>query len=173
MASDVQIWRYSIPPLNGQGWGIFILDSTGMFAAVTDYGNCAFKWTHHGCNDFREFLAKVKPCRLNDYCIIKLFGSKNVFDSDETLKEIKRHILTYRYEDEYSKDFARKEWGLLEDYYDESEFGFGRWLEETSISDAYEFAVYDYSAGAKMFGSELLPRLAEVLREELQKEAVA
>lgn len=162
------MWRYSIPPLNGQGWGIFILDSTGMFAAVTDYGNCAFKWTHHGCNDFREFIAKIQAGRQNDYYIKKLFGHRDVFDGEETLKEIKRHILTYRYENQYTKEYARKEWDLLGDYYDESEFGFGRWLEETNISDAYEFAVYDYSASAKAFGSELLPRLAEVIRKELE-----
>ncbi|ARF67055.1 hypothetical protein B7C51_19310 [Paenibacillus larvae subsp. pulvifaciens] len=50
--------RYS--PIDGEGWGIFILDETGMFAAVTDYGNCAYKWPHSGCEDFRHFFAQER-----------------------------------------------------------------------------------------------------------------
>ena len=168
MASDdIQIWRYSIPPVNGQGWGIFLLDSTGMFAAVTDYGNCAYKWTHHGCKDFREFIAKIKPEVRNEYYIQKLFGDKDTFDSERTIKGIKQHILEYRHMGDYSKEFARKEWELIEYYSDMCDVGFYNWYEQTNISDAHEFSIYDHSTSTKAFGSELLPRLAVVLREEL------
>lgn len=164
---DVKVWRYSIPPINGQGWGIFLLDSTGMFAAVTDYGNCAFKWSHHGCKDFREFIAKIKPEKHNEYYIKKLFGGKDTFDGERTVKEIKRHILETRHMGDYSKEFARKEWELVEYYSDMCDVGFYNWCEQTNISDAHEFSNYDYSLNLKLFGSELLPRLAVLLREEL------
>lgn len=141
-----------------------------MFTAVTDYGNCAYKWTHHGCSDFREFIAKLETGRQNDCYIKKLFGCKDIFDSERTIKDIKKHILENYRDGTYSKTEAREEWELIKEYEDGmTNVGFGMWYERTNISDAYEFAVYDYSTNVKAFGSELLPRLAEVLKHDIEK----
>ncbi|SFH21672.1 hypothetical protein SAMN05660649_04288 [Desulfotomaculum arcticum] len=173
--SDIKFWRYSLPPIDSiEGWGIFLLDSTGMFAAVTDYGNYAFKWTHHGCKDFREFFIDIKHGSDNEYYIKKLFqGQEKEFDGENTIKSIKEHILYYRRDGSYSKEFAREEWDLIKEYEHNfiSVIDFTRWHDETKIDEAHEFACYDYPSDIKAFGQKLLPRLADVLREELQKEA--
>ncbi|OPX89429.1 MAG: hypothetical protein A4E53_01506 [Pelotomaculum sp. PtaB.Bin104] len=172
---NIKIWRYSIPPIKGQGWGIFLLDSTGMFAAVTDYGNYAFKWTYHGCKDFREFFSDIREGSVNEYYLKKLYqGRKMEFDGKGTMQLIKEHILQNRRDRSYTKEFAREEWDRIKDFEGEfdSDVQFSRWYDETEIEDAHEFYCSDYPADLKAFGKEILPRLAAVLREELKKEAV-
>jgi len=170
MKKDIQFWRYSIPPTDSvEGWGIFLLDSTGMFAAVTDYGNYAFKWTHHGCKDFREFV--IKAHKSYDYILGKLISK--VYSGKKTINHIKRHILEYRWERSYSKKFARKEWDLIKEIDDmDNVIGFKEWYDSTHIEDAAEFYGEDWTPCAKAFAKKLMPRLAEVLKAELAKEAI-
>lgn len=62
------VWQYDFPSVNGEAWGTFILRSDGYFSAVTDFGNYAHRWYHHGRDDFREFVLGVGP----DYVVSKL-----------------------------------------------------------------------------------------------------
>ncbi|MHB1418700.1 MAG: hypothetical protein ACYCX4_03810, partial [Bacillota bacterium] len=113
MSEDIQIWRYYIPSEDGlEGWGIFLLDSTGMFAAVTDYGNYAFRWAYHGEKDFRKFVIGLK----NDpgYLLGKVLPNGKVYDGEETIKNIKETIIDVRRDGSWSKEQARKEWDLLD-----------------------------------------------------------
>lgn len=168
--SEVKFWRYTIPSIDGEGWGIFLLDSTGMFAAVTDYGNYAYMWPlrHTGCDDFREFfkhrdayyvLGKCAPSRGREY------------QGDETGRYIRKEILRMRREDILNEEDARKEWGLLEDIDFDYAEGFGVWYEQTELSDAHEYARYDFSAQEKAFANELFPRFCDAVIEDLAKEA--
>ncbi len=166
--NDIQFWRYSIPPIDSiEGWGIFLLDSTGMFAAVTDYGNYVYKWTHHGEKDFREFI--VKAYQSHDYILGKL--TKKVYSGKFTVEDIKNHILCFRRDGSYPKEFAREEWDLVKriDNWD-SILGFNEWYERTDIQDASEFYGKDWTPSAWAFATKLMPRLAEMLREELRLE---
>lgn len=167
--SDIKIWRYSIPPSDSiEGWGIFLIDSTGMFAAVTDYGNYAYKWTHHGEKDFRQFI--VTAYKSHDYILGKL--ASEVYSGKKTVEGIKEHILEYRRDGSFTKEFARREWDLINEIEDmNSEHGFNEWYENTAINDASEFYETNWTPQAKAFAEKLMPRLAAVLREELQKEA--
>jgi hypothetical protein len=168
--SNIKFWRYSLPPTddNIEGWGIFLMDSTGMFAAYTDYGNYCFKWTHHGCKDFREFI--VKAYKSYDYILGKL--TSKVYSGKKTVKGIKEHILEYRRNNWFDKKFARQEWDLINETEDmDSEHGFNEWYENTALDDASEFYATDWTPQAKAFAKKLMPRLAEVLRQELIKEA--
>lgn len=167
---NVTFWRYYVPSEDGEGWGIFILDSTGMFAAVTDYGNCAYRWTHHGCDDFREFFSGGSW----DYFLKKLFPRMdNELQSEETVISIKRRIIHNRRERYWTAEDARTEWDLIAEndgLY--SKHDFNKWYEETRIDEAYDYAVYDYPASVKEFGYKLLPRLFAMIHDDLSSEKI-
>jgi hypothetical protein len=164
----VTLRRYVVPnePDNRfSGWGIFLIDSSGMLACVTDYGNYAYKWSSIGPRDFRAFLCGCDA----GYLIGKLDPSKH-YDGDATGKQIRRTILEDRRADGLSCDQARDEWDLICDSDLDSEMGFGDWIRRTSYSDAYDFAVYTSSASVQMFCERLWPRLVAQLKQQLEKE---
>jgi len=68
----VLVWRYALHPLPKGGWAKILLDSTGIFAAVSDWGNYAFVWSawKHGQEDFRTFVAELE--KDPDYAAGKL-----------------------------------------------------------------------------------------------------
>lgn len=167
--SEIKIWRYLIPPVdNIEGWGIFLLDSTGMFAAVTDYGNYAYKWTHHGRDDFRKFVIGLE--KESDYLLGKVAPNKE-YDGEGTIKRIKKDILEHRREGAYTKDFARREWILINNNGNmDSAYGFYKWYEETAITDASEFYTEKWPTSYIAFAKKLIPRLTNAIRKELAME---
>lgn len=64
-------WRYDFPSVNGEGWGTIILGSDGYFSVVSDYGNFAYRWSHHAHDDFRRFWL-VDRWNWPDYTVSKL-----------------------------------------------------------------------------------------------------
>ncbi|MFN0221458.1 MULTISPECIES: hypothetical protein [Paenibacillus] len=169
MKTDVKFWRYSIPSIDGQGWGIFLLDSTGMFAAVSDYGNYAYFWPlkNTGYNDFREFfgeadgyylMGKVAPSRKREY------------QGDRTEQSIRETILRMRRDDALTEADARMEWELLSSTDFHYLEGFSIWYQQTNLPDAHEEAVYDYSADELAFSKILYPRFCEIVAKELEDE---
>lgn len=162
--NDPKFWRYDIPsrrPLGG--WGVFVIDSTGYFSCVTDWGNYAYYWTHHGCRDFREFLVDLDP----SYLCGKL--GRREYSEDKTKKLIREDILAQRKSHSLSKEEARKEWALLEEHDFETPSGFGAWVEATSLSDAWELAGSDFPYDLRMFATDLYPRFVAALKEDLFK----
>jgi hypothetical protein len=166
MAKDIKVWRYYIPGENSVfGWGVFLLDSSGMFTAVTDYGNYAYQWLCTGHDDFRGFvIGLARGCP--DYLLSKI--SQLIYDGDRTLEHVKEHILEYRRDGDYTKEFARKEWELLGDCNDlDSEYDFYDWMQNTEIQDPWELSCSDYPKCARHFAERLVPRLAKILEREL------
>ncbi|MBC9783507.1 hypothetical protein H1S01_03145 [Heliobacterium chlorum] len=168
MSDETKFWRYSVPPEKGQGWGIFLLDSTGMFAAVTDYGNYVFKWTHHGKDDFRKFVIDVSSSP--DYLLEKVAPHGEVYDGQETKKHVRETILQHRRDRSLSKDEARTEWELLDEYDLSEEGNFPLWYHNTSLCDAFEMAKRTYPRSMRSFAEKLMPRLATMIREEMERE---
>ncbi|MEK5058622.1 hypothetical protein BK126_03085 [Paenibacillus sp. FSL H7-0326] len=167
---DVKFWRYYIPSTDEiEGWGIFLLDSTGMFAAVTDYGNYAYMWPlrNTGCNDFRDFfdhkdayyvLGKCAPSRGKEY------------QGDKTEELIRKTIVQMRRSGSFTEEEAREEWNLLDsiDFYFRE--GFSQWYEQTNLYDAHEYSVHGYTASEKAFADKLFPRFCEAVAAELKAE---
>ncbi|MCM3396462.1 hypothetical protein M3638_01260 [Oceanobacillus profundus] len=174
--NETKFWKYYVPSVDGvEGWGIFLLDSTGMFSCVTDYGNYAFNWVNHGMDDFREFFARDTGF---DYHVNKLYRigceAQLEFQPDETVKLVKQSILESRWEDHMSKETARSEWDLLDEIdWTNGLLSQNEWYERTDLCDAYEFFVYDYPPRVKALRDKLFPRFAKMLREELEKEKVS
>lgn len=173
--NETKFWKYYVPSVDGiSGWGIFILDSTGYFSCVTDYGNYAYNWTHHGMDDFREFFIHDSSF---DYFCNKLHKigaeGKLEFQEDETVRNIKQSILESRWHDHMDKDVARKEWDLLNEIdWTMGEISQWEWYNLTDLCDPSEYFVYDYPPRVKGLRDKLFPRFAEMLRKELKKEKV-
>jgi hypothetical protein len=163
--SVIKVWRYTLPPIKGEGWGVFLLDSTGMFSAFTDFGNYVYKWTHHESDDFREEV--VSMAKSHDYVLSKI-SHKDRIDNEATYNLIKAHLLSSRREDYLTRDEARKEWQLLHEAYEEGSFVVSDWYEKTIFDDAHEYLIRTYPPNAKMFVEKLLPRLAEEIEKELK-----
>ncbi|WP_339283722.1 hypothetical protein [Paenibacillus sp. FSL R5-0486] len=167
---DVKFWRYYIPSVDGEGWGIFILDSTGMFSAVTDYGNAAHKFEVREGEDIRKYLAKGVPGTL----MARLFYDLRRYDPDETLRRAKQDIIYLRGDQSLTREEARKEWDLLQECdWLENEAGFVRWFDQTSISDAGENHALGYPASCRAFVNELMPRFCAALAEEFKQKEIA
>lgn len=166
--SDIKTWRYVLPNIDSEGWGVVLLDSTGFFAAVSDYGNYAHGWWDSGKKDFREFFLQAE--KDANYFLAKL-SRDSEFDADTTVQLIKEYILSHRRERRLLQEEARLEWEradeLLADY---DERG---WCESTRINYAGEFLRYTFPASAKAFVYQLLPRLAAAIAEELKHEREA
>lgn len=168
--SDIKMWRYALPTVKGEGWGIFLLDSTGMFAAFTDYGNYCYKWTHHGKADFRIFLLGIE--KSASYVCEKLGGRRDRFMPKETVQNIKERVIEYRRDGSLTKERAREEWDLVESIDFDDPRGMYDWVNDSKLSEAYEYLVYDFDADLKCFVKNLLPRLSRAIEADLIAEGV-
>ncbi len=168
-----QVWRYYIPSVNGEGWGVFFLDSDGIISAVTDYGNYGCWFSDPGCKDFREFF--LNAWRDRGYFLRKFaVNTKKVYQGEETFSAIKQEILSRRRGNGLSKEAARSEWKLLHYDWLESLHLYEqalKWLDltEMDFDDGPPF-VFDHSRSLKKFVDELLPRLSLILTAELASE---
>lgn len=163
--SEVKTWRYVLPSIDGEGSGIVILDSTGFFASVGDYGDYAYWWRYFGEEGFRNFFLKAE--KESEYFLRKL-SRKSEIDIGETARLIKETILSRRREGYMTRDYARREWERAKQL--ESDGDEHWWYENTWFACRSELLVYDYPACAKAFVEKFLPRLAKAIEEELKNE---
>ncbi len=164
-----KMWRYVVPmvrdpaaPFYHAGWVDAVLREDGWFGCTSDYGNYAYRWTHFGDGDFREFFLELEP----DYVCRKIGGRESHFDAEKTKALIKEHILQRRrYGGDLTKKQARAEWELLQEFSDPSV-----WHAETELFDASELLVYTHEPDAISFSKKTLPYLQHVIRESLKAE---
>lgn len=164
-----QLWRYSIPSEQGEGWAVFVLGSDGYFSSVSDYGNYAFLWCAHECRDFREFLLHTD--RDWDYFVRKL-SPGNVYDGEATERGIRETILRLRRDRSLSMEEARTEWDLASNIDLDSEIGFHQWYIETALSDAWEYGQYRAPEHVVQFVRKCMVRLIPLLRADLERDAL-
>lgn len=164
--AEVKVWRYSFPSVKGEGWAIFFLDETGCFAALSDYGDWSYRWSQRGLPEgltFRHFLLQCD----DDYVLRKIAPIQE-YDPESTLQGIKETISGMRRERQLTKEEARDEWELP--YMNEGlcdEFQFWNWAQATELVDTHEFYCTKYSAQARAFIRECMPRLREAIKNDL------
>jgi len=150
-----------------EGWGKFVIDSSGYFSAVSDYGNYAFQWSAFGEGvDFRDFL-----CSLNsDYLMGKL-GRRDWFDSTKTHGKIKRIIIEMRKDGSVTKEAARDVWEDMPNPCD-TETDYREYLEGKwgFFQDLCGIMDYDFPPDLMAFATRLYPRLVGEMRQEIKKE---
>lgn len=146
-------------------WAEILIDSNGMFAAVSDYGEFIYRWGYFN-GDFRYQILRFS----DDYFLGKTRGNKQEVKVEKTVEYIKKHIIEYRRTEysRWSKNRARREWELIKDC--ETEEDIDNWLNATEIQDAWEMVHYDYDEMAYRFCREILPRLRARIRKQLRDE---
>jgi len=109
----MQMWRYAIPSLKGEGWAILFLDNEGCFAVLSDWGDWSYRWNTRGVaeKDMRHFIVTCD----NGYLRGKL-NPVQEFDAEKTLVAVKEYICGTRREKRLTKEEAREEWWLLEEH---------------------------------------------------------
>lgn len=158
-------WRYVVPNVKGEGWGIFLLDSSGMFAVVSDFGSYAFKWADWGQGDFRAFLVQLDKGYL---CGKLAMGRSKEYQGKETLDNIRDQILQRRRDGSLDKETARAEWKLAEKVDSHYAEDFAEWLHDTKLgADSYELSVYDTPGQIRMFYDRVFKRLVPILKQDL------
>lgn len=166
----MKTWRYHLPSQGMEGYAVVFIDSAGVFSAVSDYGSYGHVWSHHGCRDIREFIMDLY--KDPDYAAKKLNDCRPaVYDGEATEKHIRRMILEYRREMSWTKNQAREEWELLDgcnNVFYRSDFD--DWYQHTRFDCANEFAVHRMNSQVMAFCTKVLPRLSQVLRDELMAE---
>ena len=173
MSDPIKMWRYRIPaePGNDSG-GVVILDSTGYFSAVTDYGNYAFYWSAHGMADFRQFVVGLEDSW--DYVAGKLGGLAltRIFDAEATALALKKELLELRRARYLGKEATQEEWLLLNDLSDGC-VSAEDWHRSTKVfHQDTECVRYRVDRDLEAFCKKLMPRLANLLRAELTAEGL-
>lgn len=169
---DVRCWHYYIrgtyphPPF---GWAEIVLVSTGMFAAVSDYGDYAYAWRPMG-SPIREFILTI-----DDHYLLCKIAPTREYDGPRTERAVKERILELRRAGDISKRVAREEWDLLDEHenLDQREH-FALWYNETRLhdhtSDVHELACLSRNPQAVMFAQRILPLLKQAIRDEIAEE---
>jgi len=153
------------------GYAMIVIGDNGYFSAVSDYGNYAYFWPHHGCKDFREFFRGEDQW---DYMLRKLCPKPWPYDGEATVKAIKERILASRREKCWDRVRARMEWERIEDCgVEESLIGAHEWYTTTTMDDAYECIEHSPPPQAVHFCKVTLQRFADVIRAELAAERAA
>lgn len=166
MPPEVQIWRYSLPNVKGQGWAIVFLDEAGCFAALSDYGNWSYRWNQRGLPEgltFRHFLLQCE----DDY-ILRKIAPKKEYDDEASLAAVRETILGMRREKQLTKDEAREEWELTDSYEGLSdEHQFWGWAQQTELPDTNELYLTKHPEDARRFLEHVMPRLREAIKNEM------
>lgn len=159
----MKTWRYYILPKNGEGWAQIVLREDGFFAAVTDFGNYAYQWTHFGCRDFREFFLDVED--EWDYFVKKLHPETTV-DDTASFTRLKKALFEQRREGSLTAEQAREAYDGLRLYSDWEEY-----LQSTTCAEHFE-EPWDYTVRVpdpqtKRFVLEVMTQLRDRIRDEL------
>lgn len=158
-------YRYYLRSPKYEGWNLVILDQyrKGCHLFVSGSYGQYVAWF---CTDedFREFIL---DCDGDD--ILRKISEPSVYDEEETLRLVKKHIINYRRDGYLTKEEAHAEWDRLSAFNHLQEvWDFHAWMRETSIRDPWELIQKEYPAEAKRLVERMLPQLKEAIKKELQ-----
>ncbi len=170
----MKVHQYSLPSIKGDGWAEIMIREDGFFAAVSDYGDYAFFWKHHGKDDVRKFFIGKGGERNWEYCAGKFhLGRQKEYDGEETLRNARAVIAeTIDLSDEQRE--AEEE--MLEEYeLLRCDADFHRWRECSdsllSVEDRYGCWAERYPSDLQAFCKKTLARLSKAIEAELKGEA--
>jgi hypothetical protein len=162
---------YTLPNIKGEGWAhIAINTETGFFAAVSDWGNFSYLWTHPGM-EFRKFLTELQP----DYLHSKLMmgrPDRAVFSGSKTVENI-RQAIEDKNKEEGRWAFYHEEMDTLKALGpDPEKYALDVWESETHLTDVWEYVVYLPEPQCRSFCEKVWPRFKKLLLDELEEEKV-
>ncbi|PEW58499.1 hypothetical protein CN448_31425 [Bacillus cereus] len=163
----MEISKYKIPSVNGEGWGVFLFDDTGIFTAITDFGNFSYWFETWKGESMKDFLSSRRP----DQILCKI-ANEDVIDIDRTIEYIKENLLMDRRTMTFTEEEAREEWKLIQELQEDldnfsNDVAFQYWYEKTKIQFDDGFCRYKYPSAAVRFCNETFVRLQEKIRLEM------
>ncbi|MEH7186621.1 hypothetical protein [Bacillus toyonensis] len=163
----MEISKYKIPSVNGEGWGVFLFDDTGIFTAITDFGNFSYWFETWNGESMKDFLSGRCP----DQILCKI-ARENVIDVKETFKYIKEELISHRRSEYFTEEEAREQWKLIEKLKEDihvysEDTAFTLFYEETKIQFYDGFLRFKYPNAAVRFCNETFVRLQEKIRLEM------
>lgn len=172
---EKKVWQYKIPNTNREGWASIMLREDGFFAAVSDYGNYAYYWGCTGCEDVREFFLGAH--RDWDYFAGK-FNPRKTIDDEKSFENLKRHLLEEQQELKESDELCVEEHLAeideklqhLETFSDWDSFLHDDGTPEL-FEEPWEWGVLAYDPDVVSFAKKVMPRLEQLIRAELAREA--
>lgn len=160
---------------NRGDWAMFTIDEkAGLLGCHSSYGDYSYAWPNHGRETFKHFLIEIT--RSPGYLLNKV-SDRTYFDFDKTIDAWKERIVGWRKDGSITKEQAR-------DAYDDickvDEGSPDYVLNQISDSEAINATcggcvwedfecVMEYPHDAKVFVEQIMPMLAEVLKEEIEK----
>ncbi|MGN4423445.1 hypothetical protein ACTFQN_06250 [Bacillus cereus group sp. MYBK30-1] len=160
--AEIKTYRYTVPSVSGEGWGIFLFDSNGAVTAITDFGNFANQFCLTEGEDVRKFLIEMRPDQM--FCKI---ARKSEIDEEQTFKDIEEAILEQTDESKSKKEKESLAQFRTDLEYMPFEFAHFDWYQGTSLDDENAFLVKKYPSAAVRFSNETFVRLQEKLKAEL------
>ncbi|MFI5296465.1 MAG: hypothetical protein ACHREM_00085 [Polyangiales bacterium] len=186
-STPVKLYRYALPSVRGEGWGIFVVGSDGFFACITDWGDYSYLWSHHGCPDFRLFLLGMTK---DPHYFITKFAPEREYDNDKTVENIRKEILRARAEaarrghrgdppletlkggwPKWSEEHARDEWELVK-HLASQDLDFRAWYEETAMAEPHDLMKMVQDRQCVTMFEKLIPRFVGLVRAELVAEGL-
>lgn len=155
------------------GWARIWITNDYSISVLSDFGNFGYWWAPEA-QEFRRFLIRISSDSYEGYLYNKFTsGRRTVCDADASLKRIKQHILDYRRDRHYTREFARAEWDLIHQCQDLNEHERVDWYDSTQLSDAHELLAYepDNAHQIRAFLKDIWPLFIASLEEELEHEA--
>lgn len=165
--AEIKTYRYTVPSVNGEGWGVFLFDSNGAVTAITDFGNFANQFCLAEGEDVRKFLIEMR----SDQMLCRI-ARKSDIDEEQTLKDIEEAVLEQTDESKIKKEKESLAQFRADLEYMPFEFAHFDWYQGTSLDDEDAFLVKKYPSAAVRFSNETYVRLQEKLKSELLSAAL-
>lgn len=165
----MKVWNYNLPSTEArEGWAYIVIREDGFFATVSDFGDYAYLWSHHGCDDARKFFIRDNW----EYIARKLKPEEHIH-AEKSFNAVFRDIIEDRRDGRLSKEAARERWEHVKYYTGDDDWeGFIR--DDAThgyFDEPWCFAVAELDPMVVRFAKETMPRLAELIRAELKREA--
>lgn len=158
---------YQIKP-GKSGWARIWITDDGCITILSDWGNYGY-WFGAPDMEFRAFLLQCDT----DYLGNKFSGGRTEFDGEQTVENVKDHILRLRRDQRLSAREARDEWQDLPGTAFDSSDDFTHWLHKTKLPEAWEFSSYCVPMRVQGFLKKVWPLFVEMMRHELASEEAA
>jgi len=139
-------------------------DETGHVIIASSYGHWQYYWTSIGNRTLAQFLAKLDMHYMGG----KMLGIGIDVNCDRsTIQCIREHIIEYRRDCTYTKEFAREEWQTVDSWESGMLMDFREWCETTKIDDAYELRRKIINPSWEQFWNKLwVPLVVPVLKTQ-------
>ena len=162
--------RYDIR-LDGLGWAIITIDErSGLFSAVSDFGNYGYTWPCHGRQTFKHFLVEIDT----DYLKNKL-GHRDYFLHDATEKAWRKEVLESRRRGEIDKATAWGAWDAINHMeFASAEQAYHDLCDSEDLGKVFTDPCCitlekDFSPDLRMFVERIWPAFTAALRKELPR----